>query len=258
MFNLGKFNTVITSAAALGAVALTGAPAQAQDTTGDILERFAADYLEDPTFTRDWTFGVLVEGEEWWTVAFDHAAGTYSVSPGEPSEPTFYYTSDRESLGKVDRGEMAALTGMAKAFSTDVTPMDIDLMEGAGFDPAILGLTFHFWSRGLPERTNYLTAETRFTHGTNAGIIYYQPGFRSGFFHIEPGHHVNENPDSRTNPFPSMIVVTSGEVRARIGGEDTMVVEGDVILIPAGISHEFFNDGDEVAVGLLFMFGEGA
>jgi len=252
------FTSIRSLGAALTAASLLAAPAIAQDETGDILDRFAADYLEDPTFDRDWTFGVLVEGEAWWTVSLDHEAGTYSVTEGQPAEPTFYYTSDRASLGKVDRGEMAALTGMAKAFSTDVTPMDIELMDGAGFDPAILGLTFHFWTRGLPERTNYLTAETRFTHGTNAGIIYYQPGFRSGFFHIEPGHHVNEDPNSRTNPFPSLIVVTQGEARARIGGTDTTVAEGDVILIPAGVSHEFFNDTDEVAIGLLFMFGEGA
>jgi mannose-6-phosphate isomerase-like protein (cupin superfamily) len=244
--------------AAFAVLACASTSAIAQDNPGPILERFAADYLDDPTFQRDWTFGIEVDGSEWWTVSLDHAAGSYSVTEGQPEEPTFYYTTDRASLGKVDRGEMAALTGMAKAFSTDVTPMDIELMEGAPFDPAILGLTFHFWTRGLPERTNYLTAETRFTHGTNAGIIYYQPGFRSGFFHIEPGHHVNENPDSRTNPFPSLVVITQGEAIARIGGSDTTLSEGDVVLIPAGISHEFFNESDDVAIGLLFMFGEGA
>lgn len=243
---------VFSGAAALAAIA---APAYGQ--TGEILDRFAADFLEDSTFTETVEFGVEVEGD-WWTVSLDHDAGTYTVTHAEPETPTFYFTVEAETLGKVDRGEMTALTAMGKAFSTDVTPMDIELMEGAGFDPSILSLTFHFWSRGTPETVNYLTSETRFIHGSNGGLIYYQPGFRSGFFRIAQGHHVNENPDSRTNPFPSMVIVTSGEGIARLDGVDHILREGDIILIPAGMSHEFFNEHEEPVIGLLFMFGEGA
>lgn len=257
MFKLGNFKN-LTGVTALAAAVLTSAPAIAQDDVGAILESFAADYMNDPTFTSDVEFGVEVAGTDWWTVSLDRDAGSYTVTEGQPSTPTFYYTADEGFIGRVERGEIAALTGMAKAFSTDVTPMDIDLMDGAGFDPVILSFTFHFWSRGNPEVINYLSSETRVTHGTNTGIIYYQPGFRSGFFHIERGHHVNENPDSRTNPFPSLVVITQGEAIARVDGTDRILREGDILLIPAGVSHEFFNEQDDPAVGLLFMFGEGA
>ena len=244
--------------AAFAALAFTATPALAQDDPGSILERFAADYLDDPTFQRDWTFGVELDGSDWWTVSLDHESGTYSVTAGQPVEPTFYYTSDSASLGKVDRGEMAALTGMAKAFSSDVTPMDIELMEGAPFDPAILSLTFHFFTRGTPEIINFREQETRFTHGGQAGIIYYQPGFRSGFGYILPGQHVNEDPRSQTNPFPTIIVMTGGEAVARINGEDSVLRDGQILFIPAGVSHEFLNPYNAPAEFLLFMFGDGA
>ncbi|RKQ94194.1 cupin domain-containing protein [Maricaulis maris] len=232
--------------------------AQAQDDdTREILTRFAADYLEDPTFQADVEFGVLVDGD-WWTVALNHAEGDYSVRPGAPASPTFYYTAEAETLAKVDRGEMAALTAMGKAFSTDYAPMDIELMEGAGFDPIILSMTFHFWTRGTPEIINWREHETREVHGGNAGIIYYQPGFRSGFGYVMPGQHVNADPRSRTNDFPTLIVFTGNRAIARINGIDKEVGDGQMILIPAGMSHEFLNPFDQPAEFLLFMFGDGA
>ncbi|MFY0636585.1 cupin domain-containing protein [Maricaulis maris] len=232
--------------------------AQAQDDGIEaILERFAADYLEDPTFQASAEFGVVVEGD-WWTIAMDAEAGSYTVSHGEPESPTFYYTAEAETLTKVDRGEMAALTAMGKAFSTDYAPMDIELMEGANFDPAILALTFHFWTRGTPEIINWREHETREVHGGNAGLIYYQPGFRSGFGYVMPGQHVNADPRSRTNDFPTLIIFTGNRAVARIDGIDQDVGDGQMIFIPAGVSHEFLNPFDEPAEFLLFMFGEGA
>ncbi|WP_203293775.1 cupin domain-containing protein [Maricaulis parjimensis] len=229
------------------------APAEA----GAILDRFAADYMNDPTFSRDWEFGVVVDGN-WWTVSLDHDTTSYTIRQGEPETPSFFYPAEGQTLAMVDRGEMAALTAMGKAFSSDYAPMDIDLMDGAGFDPAILGFTFHFFTRGTPEIIRWRDHATREVHGGNLGIIYYQPGLRSGFGYVMPGQHVNEDERSRTNPFPSMVIFTGERAIARLNGVDQEVGDGDIIFIPAGMSHEFLNPFDEPAEFLLFMFGEGA
>jgi hypothetical protein len=173
---------------AITAIALCAGSAAAQsDNTASILERYAADYvMHDVTFDADQEFGVQVNGEM-WTITLSHEDRSYDVRQGDPSAPTFFYTATGDILERIDRGEISAYTAMAKAFSTDVTPMDIDLMEGAGFDPAILTHVFHFWTRGFPEVVNYAEQETRFVHGGNASIIYYQPGFRSGFGSVSPG-----------------------------------------------------------------------
>ena len=249
-------SSLIAAMAALSFISLT--PAVFADDTGDILERYAADYaVNDVTFTADQEFGVEVNGVM-WTVRMFHADRSYEVVQETPSTPTFYYTATGDILERIDRGEISAYTAMAKAFSTDVTPMDIELMDGAEFDPSILTHVFHFWTRGFPEVVNYAEQDLRFTHGGNAGIIYYQPGFRSGFGTISPGQHINEDPRSRTNPFPSLLIVTRGRMTARINGQDSEFSEGHFMIIPADVSHEFLNPYDEEAHFFLFMFGDGA
>ena len=247
---------IVASGAALLALAC---PALAQDNdTAAILDRFAADYLQDFTFTQSLEVGVLVDGDDWWTVSMNHDAGSYAVTNAQPATPTLYFPATSEVLGQVDRGEMNALTAMVKAFSTDASPMDMDLMEGAAFDPGMLAQTFHFWTRGNPEIINFNDQETRFVHGGNAAVFYYQPGFRSGFGYVMPGQHVNEDPRSRTNEFETLIVFLNGRATARLNGVDQEVQGGQAIFIPANMTHEFLNPYDEPAQFLLFMFGEGA
>ncbi|MEZ5892002.1 MAG: cupin domain-containing protein [Parvularculaceae bacterium] len=180
-----------------------------------------------------------------------------------PKAPTFFFTvEDSAFLNRVYAGELNALTAMAKAFSSDAAPMDIDAMEG--FQPAddfgdwVIPFTFHFWTRGNPETVAFGPEMTRVTHGANLGVFYYQPGLRSAWFDIRPGQHVNENENSRDNPFPSMVIMIRGEATAIIGGEISTLKEGTMMFIPAGVSHEFINEGTESAFGFLFMFGEGA
>jgi mannose-6-phosphate isomerase-like protein (cupin superfamily) len=244
-------------ALAATAFILTPSAAIAQDTTAEILDRFATDYLADATFSQDVSFGVEVDGDM-WSVELAQDDQSYTITHATPAEPTFYFTVEADTLAKIDRAEMTALTAMGKAFSTDVTPMDIEMMEGADFDPFILTFTFHFWTRGTPEIINFREVDTRFIHGGNAALIYYQPGFRSGFGYLMPGQHANADPRSRTNPFPSMFIFTGGRATARLDGVDQEVSDGQIIFIPAGMSHEFLNPYDEPAEFLLFMFGEGA
>lgn len=243
-------------------------PAAAGASSGDlaILKSYAADFEKDPSLTAAVTFGVKV-GDQFYTVdaspAHDAAPARVTVKNGAPGTPTFYFPIENSAhLAKLDRGEINALTSMAKAFSSDYAPMDIDAMEG--FQPAddfvatVLPLTFHFWTRGLPEIVPYGPEMTRQTHGANAGVFYYQPGLRSAWFDIRPGQHVNEDEKSRDNPFPSMLILIEGEVTSIVGGVQSTFNQGTMMFIPAGVSHEFINNGDKPAFGFLFMFGDGA
>lgn len=245
--------------------AISGASAATSEDL-ELLREFTTDYASDVTFKEAATFGIKIS-DDFYTVKAVPRSGENTakvdVQPGEPAEPTFYYTlEDSAHLRKLASGEFNALTLMAKAFSTDVTPMDIEMQDGfqppEDFMGTLLPLTFHFWTKGQPAIIPFGPDNTRKTHGTNAGIFYYQPGFRSGWFNIKPGDHVNEDKNSRSNPFPSMFILVKGEVTARIDGKDSQFGEGNAMLIPAGVSHEFLNLGTGPAFGFLFMFGDGA
>lgn len=256
----------ILSISALAACGALTAAHAGEGNDIDILRGYAADFEKDAFLKAPVTFGVEV-GEDFYTVEASPADGdkaaNVTVNPGAPDAPVFYYTIESSDyLHKLKRGEFNALTLMAKAFSSDVTPMDIDMQEGfqpsEGFVGMVLPLTFHFWTKGKPELIPFGPNMTRETHGSNAGIFFYQPGFRSGWFDIRPGDHVNEDENSRTNPFPSMFIMISGEVTGVIDGEEMSFKAGNAMFVPAGVSHEFINKGDESAFGFLFMFGDGA
>jgi mannose-6-phosphate isomerase-like protein (cupin superfamily) len=136
-------------------------------------------------------------------------------------------------------------------------------MEGFQPDPEFCDfvprLSFHFWTRGFPEIVRFGDKRhTREIHGGNAVLFYYQTGFRSGWFLIEPGQHVNKDESMQTNPFPSMFVVTRGTMMGRIGGKEIELHEGETIYVGPEVSHEFWNEGSQSAEGIILMFGEGA
>ena len=249
--------------AAVAALAPMTAKAETTDAAlsdMSILAAYAEDYRHDLTFTDAVTFGVKV-ADDFYTI--NVTAEKSDVTRGEPQTPSFYFTIKNSAyLNKLNNGEYAALTLMGKAFSSDVTPMDVEMMEGfqpdADFGDGLLPFIFHFWTRGTPEMVKFSADATRVVHGANLGVLYYQPGLRSGWFDIRPGQHVNEDEASRTNPFPSMLIVIEGEVEALIGDETFNFEAGNMMLIPAGVSHQFINRGKESAFGFLFMFGDGA
>lgn len=251
---------------ALLTLAPVASPASDTDAVRDALDRFVADWPRDPMF-REGTFGIRVgEAGDWHVTAVaggdgdDHEA---TLAPGLPEQPAWFFTIDTPgTLARLDRGDLAPGTAAVKAFSTDFAPMDVDFTEGfqpdEGFAGGMLQTLFHFWNRGTPEITRFNAANTRESHGTDVVVLYYQPGLRSGWFSIKPGDHVNENPDSRENPFPTLLVITRGQGIARLDGEDHAVGEGQSLYIPAGMSHEFLNPGELPMEGVLLMFGEGA
>jgi mannose-6-phosphate isomerase-like protein (cupin superfamily) len=257
------------SIAALAIVAaVTGGPrlqSQTPDTVAAILERFVADFRGDSAIHDALTFSVQIGDEHWHVIAGPAASGQpreVALRTGEPATPTFYFRMDRDTLQRIDRGELNALTAAVQAFSTDPAPLRVGLMDGAPRSPEALNVMqralFHFWTRGNPEVIPFGDAFTRSTHGTDAVVLYYQRGFRSGWFSLKPGQHANKDPRSQVNPFPTLLIVTSGHVKGRIGGREIDGRAGQAVLIPASTTHEFWNTSDKPVEGLLIMFGGGA
>ena len=235
-----------------------------------ILMAFAHDFEQDPFAGEPLTFAVQVTDSEMpdWTIAVNpvEEAGRVAdvrVTAGMPSEPAPVFVTNLETLSRLQSGSMHGLTAAAKAKSSDYAPLDLDAMEGFEVSQEVVSrlipLYFHFWTRGNPEVIPWGREElTRVVHGASAGIFYYQPGFRSGWFHMTRGQHANEDESEQVNPFPTLIIGVSGTARSLIGGKPVTIHGGEAVLIPAGVSHEFWNDDDEPAVGILLMFGEGA
>ena len=254
------FRKYVLAALVLSGAIAANAMAQA-DPVRDQLEDFVADYAQDPYVTQGQSFGIRID-DRWFTVTAE--PGQASLRDGPPEQPTFFFHGDAAAVAAVHSGQWSGLTAMVKEFSTDPAPLDMDVMDG--FQPTetflndLLGTAFHFWNRGQPEIIPFGRDHTRVTHGANAGVFYYQPGFRSGFFNVRPGQHVNENPDSQTNPFPSLFIVTEGWAHARINGRDLIIEEGNAYFVPAGQDHQFWlpEDAEHEMNGFLLMFGEGA
>ena len=246
-------------------------PAPVQTSVEDMLDDFVADFRTDAFASRPITFGIRVadaERPDWHVFVGgregDDPDAIVELAEGLPVDPAPYYVTDLATLTAIHAGELAGLTAMGKAFSTDFAPLDIETMPGyessQEMGERMTGLNFHFWTRGFPELIRFGDgAITRELHGGSAILLYYHPGFRSGFFRIEPGQHVNEDEAMQTNPFPSMLVATKGSIHCRIGGKVMTLMENVAVLIGPGVSHEFWvEEGEQRGEGILLMFGEGA
>lgn len=264
MFLLGATAAVRALAAPSHEIQV-GQATRSTDPTETILARFAADYEKDPSL-RDVTFAVVIDHDNWWHIVASRGTpdgpASVRVVPGPPPEPTIMFSLDRQTLERLDSGAINPLTAIVRGFASDPAAMSTRVMPGfdGGADTGelILDLTFHFWTRGWPEIVPFDEGRTRFVHGTDAVVLFYQPGFRSGWFSMKPGQHANEDIRLRVNPFPTLIVVTKGQGRGRIGGQELELAEGNAVLIPAGVEHEFWNPTDGNVEGLILMFGKGA
>ncbi len=228
-----------------------------------MLVTFVADYRADPSARgQAVTFGVEVKDQGAWHVISDGDGGV-ELRNGPPPKPTFAYVTDRGTLERILRGELAALTAMGRARWTEPAPMDLRFTEGFQPEPQFMGrlaeLTFHFWTTGQPESVPFGDpAHTRVVHGANVAVLYYQPGLRTAWYQIEKGQHINAEEEDQANPFPALIVMTAGSAEARIGGQKMVFHSGTCTLIPANVTHELWNSHDDPAEFVIIMFGDGA
>ena len=229
----------------------------------DMLESFVQDFKTDPAaLEKPVTFGIKIKDQGDWHVMVDGRGGV-ELKTGMPDQPAMFYVTDRDTLLMIYRGQMSALTAMGRARMSEETPMDIGIMEGYQPDPDFVGwalkFTFHFWTRGIPEIVHFgEDTLSRFIHGAQAKVLYYEQGLRSGWYQIRKGQHVNADPGDQTNPFPTLAIMISGSVKAKINGKLIELTKGSCMLIPAGVTHEIWNDRDEPAECIVVMFGTGA
>jgi hypothetical protein len=235
----------------------------------EILKSFVEDFRDDPAAGSRWVFGITIRdsGEpEWHVVVSGRTAadGRFEVDirKGSPAEPAAVYVTDRETLEKIDRGEMNALTAMGRARSTDPAPMDVSFTPGfqpnEDFLAAFLPLTFHFWTRGFPETVSFGPGAGREVHGATMVVLYYQKGLRSAWGQIRKGQRVNADPKDQVNPFPTMMIGLRGRAMSKVGGVEKVLEAGKMVFVPAGTAHEAWNPFDEPAEFIILMFGEGA
>ncbi len=244
-------------------------PASQPRSVEEILRSYVEDFRSDPAAGAPCIFGISIQGptpSEWHVIASGRksADGRFEVElrKGSPTEPAAIYVTDRETLGKIDRGEMNALTAMGKARSSDTAPMDISLTPGfqpnEDFLAALLPLTFHFWTRGFPEIVNFGPTAGREVHGATMVVLYYQKGLRSAWGQIRKGQRVNADPKDQVNPFPTMMIGIRGRAMLRVGGVEKIMNAGQMIFVPPGTAHEAWNPFDEPAEVIILMFGDGA
>lgn len=250
----------IAAAAAVQAAPVTPAFVDAE------LRRLAADYEQDP-FIVDVTFGVEVDGDVWTVDATPAGAGSparVTVTRGAPAVPTWVDAMSGETFRNIVEGRMSALTASVRARRSEVTLMNPrmvngmsqDAADGAGLDRAVLA---HFWTPGQPEIVPFGFASSKETHGAQMAVLQYAGQLRSGWWGLLPGQHANRDPNDQANPFPTLVIVQrAGTARMRIGGRELPMRDQTMVIIPANVTHEFWNPGDQPAEGIIIMYGVGA
>ena len=234
-------------------------------TSGDakqLLRAFVDDWNESPESAQAPTrFGIRIKGLGDWHVIIDEK-GKAELHLGFPPEAIPFYSTDSVTLEKIFNGEFNALTAMGKAEASDSAPMEIEFCEGfqpdENFFTGFIPLSFHFWTRGRPEVVSFGKEHSRVVHGANATVLYYQKGLRTAWYSIDKGQHINRDETDQVNPFPSLFVITCGKCEARIGGKRIQLVSGQTVMVPPGVSHEFWNENEGSAELIVIMFGDGA
>ena len=229
-----------------------------------ILESYVEDFRSDPAASKARVFGIRITGKdsgEWRvTVAGSKAAEKWGVNleKGAPEKPTFIYSLSSSTLREIDSGRINALTVQGKAFRSDITPMSVDWMEGSKKSD-INPLSFHFWTRGYPEKVQFRSGGTRVIHNAPLGVFYYQKGFRSAWARLEKGQSANNGPGKPLiAPFPTMVIITAGTGKGTVNGKPVTVKAGEMIFIPPMTPHEWWNENEEPTEAILLFFGKGA
>lgn len=260
-------------AAIIGAISLGANPASQvlaarpvpPDSAQVILQRYAdawrgAKEMEVP---ERLVLAFAVHGDQGGEYALDLSntpGGT--VRPEASDKYDIRFEVDIDFLRRLDRGEMSALTAMGQARSSDPIPLKPSFGPDFGKRPEasllFRRLAFHFWNREWPEITPFSESAARVVHGGNAAVFVYDRQFRSAWYQLKPGMHINANVKDQTNSFPQLIIATRGQFSARLDGHKLILSEGQAVFIPAGMPHEFWAEAGQYGELIWTAFGEGA
>lgn len=231
----------------------------------NILESFVQDFSKDP-YAREMTFGFKVDEDKWHMVVSKESTGGLSavLNAGFPSTPILYWEMDSQTLAWLDDG-LNGETATSRARGDDPYPLKTRATKGfptytvnKELNNFLEELRLHFWTRGIPEKFKLSKDVARLAHGGYVVGLVYGEGLRTVWYQIDPGQHMNEEPEDQINTFNSLFIVTKGTFNAKIDGEEMLFEEGNSYLIPADISHEFWNSFDSPGQFVLIMYGEGA
>jgi mannose-6-phosphate isomerase-like protein (cupin superfamily)/putative sterol carrier protein len=239
-------------------------PAAAQEKSAEtIIADFASSYKAKVTGEQAEIFGIQIQGEgggEWYVQV--EPGRKVTLHSGMPPQPTFCFTMDLATLKKIQRKEINVLTAMGRARASDKAPADIIFMKDFNPTPETMGrilpLPFHFFTLGTPEFISFGEEFSRFVHGGNMVLFYYETGLRTAWAQIKKGMVINKDVKDQVNPFPTLAIGIKGKAKAKLGEKVYLLEEGMAVYIPAGMPHQVWNESDEPAECILIMFGKGA
>jgi len=203
--------------------------------------------------------GVWIDGDG-YTIEITNDGGTFSA--GAPNHFDWGFETDRETLIKLDNRSFNALTAMGQARASDPIPLRIRLPDNFSAEGDIrhyfIPLTRHFWNREWPETIHFGEGTTRDIHGANATLLVYDDGLRTGWYQLKPGMHINSDLADQVNNFDSAIIVIKGHFSGKLNGIERVFQEGETVLVPEGMTHEFYASDEEYGEFLILMWGENA
>jgi putative sterol carrier protein len=159
---------------------------QKQKSAEEMIRDFAASCQEKAATEEKAVFGIEIRGEGGgeWSIQIGPERKVI-VLQGKPEKPTFFFTTDLETLKKIYKGELNAMTAAGRARASESAPLDIKFMEGALPSPEILErilhYAFHFFVMGSPEIVFFGEENSRFVHGGNMVVFYYAKGLRTAW-----------------------------------------------------------------------------
>jgi len=247
------------------ASAQTLAQSGANDSARAILQRYADAWLgrKELELPRNVVLAFTVRGEHGGDFAIELSNEPGGVvRDGVPAQYDIRFDTDIEFLRILDSGRMSALTAMGQAKSSDPIPLspqfgpDFNKLPNA---PLLFRrLSFHFWTRGWPEIVPFGELAARQVHGGNAAVFVYDRELRSAWYQLKAGMHINADRKDQTNDFPQLVIVTKGAFNARLDGRQMVLSEGQAVLIPPGMVHEFWADVGQYGEFIFIAFGQGA
>lgn len=237
----------------------------ADDSARGILQRYADAWLgrRELELPRDVVLTFSISGEQGgdFAIKLSNESGGI-LHQGMPALYDIRFDTDIDFLRRLDQGQMSALTAMGQARSSDPIPLnprfgpDFDKLPNA---PLLFRrLSFHFWTRGWPEIVPFGELAARQVHGGNAAVFVYDREFRSAWYQLKAGMHINADRKDQANNFPQLVIVTKGAFNARLDGRQLVLSEGQAVLIPPGMTHEFWADVGQYGEVVFIAYGEGA